>query len=81
MRLHFIVWLSFTPTGKTLTDLLHGKRQESFFISIMRIFFSGDSPLAELINVPYEGYTMPTLRFNPEKSKGVIVMHGGFDSS
>lgn len=24
---------------------------------------------------------MPTLKFNPENSKGVIVMHGGFDSS
>ena len=35
----------------------------------------------ELINVPYEGYTMPVLKFNAESAKGTIVMHGGFDSS
>lgn len=55
-----------------------GKRA---FSSVLCRFFSADSPHVELINVPYEGYTMPTLKFNPENSKGVIVMHGGFDSS
>lgn len=57
------------------------KKARELFHQYYADLFSGDSPLAELINVPYEGYTMPTLRFNPEKSKGVIVMHGGFDSS
>ena len=31
--------------------------------------------------MPYENYTMPTLKFNAVKPKGDIVMHGGFDSS
>lgn len=57
------------------------KKARELFHQYYADFFSADSPLVELINVPYEGYTMPTLKFNPENSKGVIVMHGGFDSS
>lgn len=36
----------------------------------------------EKYEVPYENYTLPTLKMNPEgASKGVIVAHGGFDSN
>lgn len=57
------------------------KKARELFHIYYADYFAGSSPLIELINVPYENYTMPTLRFNPESSKGVIVMHGGFDSS
>lgn len=36
----------------------------------------------EKFDVPYDDYTLPTLKMNPDgESKGVIVTHGGFDSS
>ena len=57
------------------------KKARELFHQYYADFFSADSPHVELINVPYEGYTMPTLKFNPENSKGVIVMHGGFASA
>lgn len=45
-------------------------------------FFEGEQPIVEKFSVPYENYTMPVLKMNPDaKSKGVIVAHGGFDSS
>ena len=57
------------------------KKARELFFQYYADFFSGERPLVELINVPYEGYTMPVLKFNAESAKGTIVMHGGFDSS
>ena len=34
----------------------------------------------ERFNVPYEGKTLPAMRFKAPKEKGVIVVHGGYDS-
>lgn len=57
------------------------KKARELFFEYYADFFSGEHPLVELIDVPYERYTMPVLKFNAQSSKGTIVMHGGFDSS
>lgn len=57
------------------------KKARELFFQYYADFFSGENPLVELINVPYDGYEMPVLKFNAEAAKGTIVMHGGFDSS
>lgn len=57
------------------------KKARELFFEYYADFFSGEHPLVELVNVPYENYTMPTLKFNADEPKGDIVMHGGFDSS
>lgn len=57
------------------------KKARELFFQYYADFFSGERPLVELVSVPYEGYSMPTLKFNAEAPKGAIVMHGGFDSS
>lgn len=57
------------------------KKARELFFQYYADFFSGEKPLVELIDVPYENYSMPTLKFNAENAKGDIVMHGGFDSS
>lgn len=54
------------------------KKARELFFEYYADFFSGEHHLVELINVPYEGYTMPVLKFNAESAKGTIVMHGGF---
>ena len=61
--------------------LVAWKKARELFFQYYADFFSGERPLVELVSVPYEGYSMPTLKFNAEKPKGAIVMHGGFDSS
>lgn len=57
------------------------KKARELFFEYYADFFSGETPIVELINVPYESYAMPTLKFNAQSAKGTIVMHGGFDSS
>lgn len=57
------------------------KKARELFFQYYTDFFSGEKPLVELVNVPYESYALPTLKFNAENPKGDIVMHGGFDSS
>lgn len=57
------------------------KKARELFFQYYADFFSGEKPLVELVNVPYESYALPTLKFNAENPKGDIVMHGGFDSS
>lgn len=57
------------------------KARELFFL-YFEDFFKGEHPIVEKYEVPYENYTLPTLKMNPEgASKGVIVAHGGFDSN
>ena len=57
------------------------KARELFF-EYYGDFFEGELPIVKMLAVPYDGYTMPVLKMNPDaKSKGVIVAHGGFDSS
>ena len=57
------------------------KKARKLFFQYYTDFFSGEKPLVELVNVPYESYALLTLKFNAENPKGDIVMHGGFDSS
>lgn len=57
------------------------KKARELFFQYYADFFSVEKPLVELVNVPYESYALPTLKFNAENPKGDIVMHGGFDSS
>ena len=57
------------------------KKARELFFQYYADFFSGDHPIVELVNVPYEGYAMPVLKFNAGSARGTIVMHGGFDSS
>ena len=57
------------------------KKARELFFEYYKDFFGGEHPMVELVNVPYENYNMPTLKFNAEDPKGDIVMHGGFDSS
>lgn len=57
------------------------KKARELFFEYYSDFFDGKHPLIELVNVPYESFTMPTLKFNADDPKGDIVMHGGFDSS
>lgn len=58
------------------------KKARELFFQYYQDFFKGDQPIVEKIDVPYETYTLPVLKMNPDgESKGVIVAHGGFDSS
>lgn len=57
------------------------KKARELFFQYYADFFSGDRPIVELVNVPYDGYAMPVLKFNAGSARGNIVMHGGFDSS
>lgn len=57
------------------------KKARELFFEYYKDFFGGEHPMVELVNVPYENYSMPTLKFNAEDPEGNIVMHGGFDSS
>lgn len=42
----------------------------------------GEQPVVERVEVPYDTYTMPLLKMNPDgEAKGDIVVHGGFDSN
>ena len=43
------------------------KKARELFFQYYADFFSGEKPLVELVNVPYEGYSMPTLRFSALK--------------
>ncbi len=43
------------------------KKARELFFQYYADFFSGKKPLVELVNVPYEGYSMPTLRFSALK--------------
>lgn len=57
------------------------KARELFF-AYFEDFFAGEHPIVEKIEVPYETYTLPLFKMNPDgASKGDIVVHGGFDSN
>lgn len=58
------------------------KKARKIFFEYFEDFFKGEHPIVEKIDVPYENYTMPLLKMNPDgESKGDIVVHGGFDSN
>lgn len=58
------------------------KKARELFFAYFEDFFSGEHPIVEKVEVPYETYTLPLLKMNPDGiSKGDIVVHGGFDSN
>ena len=66
------------------------KRSRKLFFEYYSDYFSGDDPVAERFEIPYEDYTMPCLKMQPchkraysyvKETKGTIIMNGGFDSS
>ena len=58
------------------------KKARELFFAYFEDFFSGEHPIVEKVEVPYETYTLPLLKMNPAGiSKGDIVVHGGFDSN
>ncbi len=58
------------------------KKARELFFEYYEDCFTGEYPMVEKYNVPYEGITMPVLKLNSdEDSKGDLVVHGGWDSS
>lgn len=50
----------------------------SKFIELFYEFLKDDS--IERLQIPYENSYLPAIRISPNKSRGVILIHGGFDS-
>lgn len=62
--------------------LKYWSRAREIFFEYFEEFFVGEQPVVERVEVPYDTYTMPLLKMNPDgESKGDIVVHGGFDSN
>jgi hypothetical protein len=71
----------------------YGYRMAEFFLtesrpekalcyeSFIQCFYQAVDPnVFEYFDVPYEGKTLPAMRFKAPHEKGVIVVHGGYDS-
>ncbi len=68
--------------GSQIKDVKSWTKARELFFEYYEDFFKGEHPIVEKLSVPYDGYAMPVLKMNPDvKSKGIIVAHGGFDSS
>lgn len=62
--------------------LKYWSKAREIFFEYFEEFFVGEQPVVERVEVPYDTYTMPLLKMNPDgESKGDIVVHGGFDSN
>lgn len=62
--------------------LKYWSKAREIFFEYFEKFFVGEQPVVERVEVPYDTYTMPLLKMNPDgESKGDIVVHGGFDSN
>ncbi len=66
------------------------KRARELFFSFYADYFSGQHPVDEQFEIPYDSYSMPCLKLNSchpdaftyvSENKGTIIMNGGFDSS
>lgn len=78
----FFRMAEFYMNWKDPDGLAAWKKARELFFEYYEDFFKGEHPIVEKFDVPYENYTMPVLRLNPDgKANGTIVMHGGFDSS
>ena len=63
----------FLPNGELKKDQAY----ENF----SRCFYSAtEGENLELFDVPYEGCKLPAIRLKAEEEKGVVILHGGFDS-
>jgi pimeloyl-ACP methyl ester carboxylesterase len=63
----------FTHTGDVDKKAIYDRFIDLFYKTIKDDKF-------EKHTIPYEDSFMPALRFMPEKSRGVILLHGGLDS-
>lgn len=62
--------------------LKYWSKAREIFFECFEEFFVGEQPVVERVEVPYDTYTMPLLKMNPDgEAKGDIVVHGGFDSN
>ena len=62
--------------------LKYWSKAREIFFEYFEKFFVGEQPVVERVEIPYDTYTMPLLKMNPDgESKGDIVVHGGFDSN
>lgn len=62
--------------------LKYWSKAREIFFEYFEEFFVGGQPVVERVEIPYDTYTMPLLKMNPDgESKGDIVVHGGFDSN
>lgn len=49
--------------------------------SFSRCFYAAtEGENLELFEIPYEGHKLPAIRLKAEEEKGVVLLHGGFDS-
>ncbi len=63
----------FLPNGEP--------EKEEAYENFSRCFYAAtESEKLELFDVPYEGYKLPAIRLKAKEEKGVVLLHGGFDS-
>jgi pimeloyl-ACP methyl ester carboxylesterase len=89
-------WLALARNAEQDKRYLHaayGYRMAEFFLTedrpekmecykaFVRCFYQGINPNDfERFEVPYEGKTLPAMRFQAPTEKAVVVVHGGYDS-
>ena len=63
----------FLPNGKP--------EKHEAYESFSRCFYAATADTnLELFDIPYEGYKLPAIRLKAKEEKGVVILHGGFDS-
>jgi len=89
-------WTNLAINAEKERRCLHaafGYRMAEFFLtddrpekmlsyeSFIRCFYQAiDQTNIECLDIPYDGRTLPAIRFQAPNEKGVIVVHGGYDS-
>ena len=63
----------FLPNGVPEKDEAYENFSRCFYAA------TADTDL-ESFDIPYEGYKLPAIRLKANEEKGVVVLHGGFDS-
>ncbi|MDH3635125.1 MAG: alpha/beta hydrolase [Gammaproteobacteria bacterium] len=62
-----------------LSNGLHEK--DEAYENFSRCFYAAtEGENLELFDIPYLGYELPAIRLKAEEEKGVVLLHGGFDS-
>ncbi len=55
--------------------------KDNAYHDFRRCFYRGADPgLFEPLEVPYEGKTLPAMRLKADRERGVVLIHGGYDS-
>jgi len=63
----------FLPTGAPEKDTAYENFSRCFYAAT-----EGED--LELFDIPYQGQNLPAIRLKAKEEKGVVVLHGGFDS-